>query len=202
MASYDDIRRIAALSFANHAIAEAPARSWRLGKPGTSAYAFRVTWAPGMVALSGDVGTVVYEIWPAFNTLEGAIDLVAQADFSYLASKSGVDKEFDREATVADLIRYAYDGKRQGCRERLFAQLCDEYGGDPDNVVDRKEAVRAFRDDDSLSAERIYGITGDAEDLRYSLPSGARWAFEAVKFWAETMRSPTPSPDTTGAKHG
>lgn len=199
MASHDDIKRIAARVFEGHGMEAAPARSWRLGKPKTSAYAFRVTWAPGMIALSGDVGTVVYEVWPAFATLGGAIDLVNEAHFDYLAGKSGVAKVFDREATVADLVRYAYEDKRQGGRGRLFAWLCDEYGGDPNLLADRKAAVRAFRDDDCLSAERIYGITGDAEDLRYSLPSDARWAYEAVKLWAAMLRQSADALNIAGA---
>jgi hypothetical protein len=186
-AETDNIARIAALSFAEHVIQDAPSRSWRMGEIGTSAYAFRITWAPGLLAVSGDIGSAVYEVWPAFQTLEGAVSLVAEANLDYLAGKSGVAKEFDRDATVGHLIRYAYHSLRNGHRAGLFKQLCEEYGGDSDDAYDRKEAVRSFRDDADLTAERVMNITGDFEDPRYSLPSSARWTFEAVKLWAKTV---------------
>lgn len=186
-AETDNIAKIAALSFAEHVIQDAPSRSWRMGKLETSNYAFRITWAPGLLAVSGDIGSTVYEVWPAFQTLEGAIDLVSRAEFDYLASKSRVEKEFDRDATVGHLIRYAYDSLRNGRDNGLFEQLCEEYGGNHNDAYDRKEAVRSFRDDEGLTAERVMNITGDFEDPRYSLPSSARWTFEAVKFWAKTV---------------
>lgn len=184
----DNIGKIAASSFAAHVIEDQPSRSWRLGKPGTGFYAFRVTWAPGVLTVSGDVGSAVYEIWPAFQTAAGAASLVAMADFDYLAEKSGAKKEFDRDATVKDLIRYAYDNLRNGYRDSVFKLVCDEYGGDPENPLDRKEAMRAFRDDECLTAERVYNITGDFEAPTYSHTSDARWAFEAVKLWARMVK--------------
>lgn len=187
-----NIDRIAAKSFAGHVIEDAPSRSWRLGKPGTSCYAFRITWAPGTLAVSGDVGSAVYEVWPAFNTLDGAIDLVSSAGFDYLAAKSGAKKEFDRDETVAHLIRNAYADLRNGYRDSFFKHVCDEYGGDPDDRMDRKEAVREFRDDADLTAERIYSITGDFEAPIYTMPSDARWAFEAVKLWAKMVAESRP----------
>ena len=189
MSEHDNIARIAAQSFADHVMQDAPARSWRLGQMGRSAYAFRVTWAPGLLAISGDVGSAVYEAWPSFNTIEGAIDLVDKACFSYLNEKAGFRDEFDQDATVESLIKNAYADLRNGHRQELFEQLCDEYGGDANNPVDRKEAVRAFRDDGGLSAERVYGITGDFEAPLYRPPAQARWTYEAAKLWAKHMRA-------------
>jgi hypothetical protein len=189
MNSHENIQRIAAKSFAEHIMQDAPAQSWRLGKPGTGCYAFRVTWAPGMIAVSGDIGSAIYEIWPAFQTLEGAIRLVARADYDYLCGKSNIKREYDREETVKGLVEYAYRSLRDGHKPALFEQICDEYGGDPDKPRGRKEAIREFRDDCSLSAERIYDLTGDFEDPVYSYPSDARWAFEALKLWAVKIQA-------------
>lgn len=189
MSAYDNIATIAALSFAEHVMQDVPAKSWRLGKPGTGAYAFRVTWAVGVLAVSGDLGTAVYEVWPAFNTLEGAVDFVDRANFDYLTSKSEFQKEYDREATVEALIQSAYEGLRHKWQPRLFKQLCDEYGGDESDPADRKDAVRRFREDDTMSAERIYSLTGDFEDPLYRHTAQSRWAFEAVKLWAAKMQA-------------
>lgn len=189
MSENDTIKRVAAQSFAEHLMEDAPSRSWRLAKPGTGFYAFRVTWAPGMLAISGDIGTCVYEVWPAFQTVNGAVSLVSEAHFDYLAGKSQTKQEVDQEATVQHLLQVAYDDLRGGSRPRLFKLLCDEYGGDHKDPLDRKEAARAFRDDQGLTAERVYNITGDFEAPSYSFPSAARWAFEAVKLWAAKMRS-------------
>ncbi|KAA0117838.1 hypothetical protein CIW48_26905 [Methylobacterium sp. P1-11] len=189
MSNHENIQKIAALSFAEHIMQDAPAKSWHLGKPGTSAYAFRITWAVGVVAVSGDIGTAVYEVWPAFQTLEGAIDLIGKAGFDYLTSKSEFKEEYDREATVEALIESAYEAQRRKWQPQLFKQLCDEYGGDENDPADRKDAVRQFRDDDSMSAERIYNLTGDFEDPLYRHTAAARWAFEAVKLWAAKMKA-------------
>lgn len=193
MSEHENIQRIAALSFAEHVMQDAPAKSWRLGKPGTGAYAFRVTWAAGMLAVGGDLGTAVYEVWPAFNTLEGAVDFVDKANFDYLTSKSEFKEEYDREATVEALIQSAYEGLRHKWQPQLFKQLCDEYGGDENDPADRKDAVRRFRDDDSMSAERIYNLTGDFEGPIHRHTAQARWAFEAVKLWAAKMQAATAS---------
>ena len=186
------IAKIAAKSFADHRLTKGPGHSWRMGRPNTGSYSFRVTWCPGVLVVSGDIGSAVYQVWPSFGTLWGAIDLVDQAGFDYLAGKSGVREEFDRDETVSSLVRYAYESLRHGHRESLFKRLCDEYGGDPDRPHDRKEAVRAFRDDDSLTAERVYNITGDFEAPTYSLPASARWTYEALQLWAATMKAREP----------
>lgn len=184
-----NIERIAAQSFAEHVMQGAPAKSWRLGKPGTGAYAFWITWAPGILVVSGDIGSDIYELWPAFNTLESAVDLVSDAGFCYLTSKAGIRDEFDRGETVKLLLEGAYQDLRNGYQQHLFAQLCEEYGGDEGNPIDRKEAARSFRDDYDLTAERVYNITGDFEAPCYRPPSSARWAYEAVKLWAAKMQA-------------
>lgn len=193
MSQHPDIQKIAALSFADHRLTKGPGRSWRMGKPKTGAYSFRVTWTPGVLIVSGDIGSAVYQVWPSFGTLWSAIDLVSNASFDYLAGKSGVQKEFDRDETVSSLIRYAYESLRSGHQDSFFKHVCDEYGGDPDNYQDRKEAVREFRDDDSLTAERVYNITGDFKAPTYSLPASARWTYEAVHLWAATMQAREPA---------
>ena len=193
MNAHDNIVRIAAKAFNEHVMHDAPAQSWFLGKPGTSTYAFSITWSPGILCVSGDVGRGVFEHWRAFATLAGSVDLVTDADFDYLCEKGGFAKEFDREATAEHLIEGAYQNWRCGGRPQFFDQVCDEYGGDVEVVRDRKEAVRAFRRDCDLTAERVYRLTGDREDPLYRYPAAARWAFEAVKLWAAKMRAAVPA---------
>lgn len=193
MNAHDNIVRIAAKAFNEHVMHDAPTQSWFLGKPGTSTYAFSITWSPGILCVSGDVGRGVFEHWRAFATLAGSVDLVTDADFDYLCEKSGFAKEFDREATAEHLIEGAYQNWRCGGRPQFFDQVCDEYGGDVEVVRDRKEAVRAFRRDCDLTAERVYRLTGDCEDPLYRYPAAARWAFEAVKLWAAKMRAAVPA---------
>lgn len=189
MSDHDNIATIAAKCFDEHVMEDAPARSWRVRKPGTGCYAFRITWTPGSIAVSGDIGRAVYELWPSFDTVEGAVKLINQAGFHYLTSKAGFKDEFDRDETVQSLLESAYRDLRSGYRQHLFALLCDEYGGDVENRVDRKEAAKAFRDDPDLTAERVYNITGDFEAPSYSPPSEARWTYEAVKLWVAKMQA-------------
>lgn len=189
MSNHEEIARIAESAFAAHVIQDAPARSWRLGKPGTGSYAFRVTWAPGLLSISGDIGSAVYEVWPSFNTVEGAIEFVERACFSYLNEKAGFRDEYDSDLTVESIVQRAYADLRNGHRGEIFDQLCDEYGGDGSKAQDRKEAVREFREDSGLTADRVIGITGDFEDLIYRPPAVARWTYEAAKLWAKHMRA-------------
>ncbi|SFL17544.1 hypothetical protein [Methylorubrum salsuginis] len=193
MADHTDIQRIAAKSFADHRLTKGPGFSWRMGRSNRSAYSFRVTWAPGVVCVSGDVGEAVYQVWPSFSTLWDAVDFISRADFDYLCEKGNSRKEFDRDATVDGAIQHGYESLRHGSRPDLFERLCDEYGGDADKTRDRKDAVRAFRDDQDLTAARIYDITGDGEDIVYSYPPGARWTYEAAKLWAATMKAQEPA---------
>ncbi len=147
----------------------------------------------GLLAVSGDIGSAVYEVWPAFNTVEGAVELVDMAGFDYLTSKSGFKKEYDREATVEALIESAYESQRHKWQPQLFKQLCDEYGGDENDPLDRKDAVRRFRDDEGMSADRIYDLTGDFEGPIYQHTAQARWAYEAAKLWAAKMKAASAS---------
>lgn len=192
MSEYASIQKVAALSFAEHVLTNASGRSWRMGKPGHGAYAFRVTWGPGVLTISGDVGRAVYEVWPGLATIWDAVEFVERADFDYLCEKSGFTKEFDRDATVSHLIEMAYADLRCGSPPAFFRRVCEEYGGCADIPCDRKEAARAFRDDQDLTAERVYNITSDFEAPSYSYSSCARWTFEAAKLWARTMRASEP----------
>lgn len=192
MTSHPDIQRIAKLSFAKHVLTKAPARSWRMGEPGRSAYAFRITWAPGGLAVSGDIGSATYEVWPGFSSVWDAVEFVSHAGFEYFCEKGSLKTEFDRDATVRHLFETAYADLRAGYKVKFFKQICWEYGGDHENHHDREEAARAFCDDDGLTAERVYVITCDSEALIYSYPARARWTYEAARLWAETMLAQEP----------
>lgn len=184
-----NIALIAAQSFADHIMTDEPSRSWRLGKQGTGYHAFRVTWSPGVLTISGDIGSAVYEVWPGLNTVTGSVEFVSRANFDYLSEKGSIKKEFDREATAEHILETAYEYLRTWKDARYIKQVCDEYGGDPADAFDRKEAARALRDDPDLTADRAYDITNDAEVPVYAYPAAARWAFEALKLWAAKMQA-------------
>jgi len=103
-----------------------------------SAYAYAVTWTPGTLTLSGDLGEFTITHWNAMPTVEEAITFVARADFSYLMSKSNVKEEYDADLTAAFILETANQNvsardllkeERRYRKERLRALChwdCDE----------------------------------------------------------------------------
>ena len=94
-------------AFASHEIREAPARAWRVAQPGTWNLGFYVSWCPGKITISGDLDTLTFEHYHAFNSPESAIAWLRGADFDYAMTKSDAAKVFDPEATAAQLLEFA-----------------------------------------------------------------------------------------------
>jgi hypothetical protein len=95
--------------FARHAMKEAVSRSFDFRTPGTSAYAFRLTWTAGTLSLAGDLGDMVLNQWHAMPTFAEAISWASSADWHYLLSKSGVREVYDADLTAADVVAMADD---------------------------------------------------------------------------------------------
>lgn len=171
-------------------IINTPAKSWVCFRPRTSAYRFSVTWYPGTLVVTGDIGSAIYETWPGFNTVDKAVEFVKTAKFDYLTSKSNIQKIYDREATTKHIVRYIYEYLRRGESLDVVKDICEKYVYEHTSVVERKKAFREFLEDDSLDSHDIYNLTNDAEDICYSYPSDAEWCYEALKHWANFMSQP------------
>lgn len=73
----------------------------------SSAYSFEITWRPGHILLTGDLGELTLVQKFAMPTFKEALEWVVKADFDYLMGKTCVKKEYDPEATYEYLIQTA-----------------------------------------------------------------------------------------------
>jgi len=108
-------RRLADCSenYAKHVIKERVSRSYDFRKPsGSSHYAFALTWTPGTLSLTGDVGDMTLNQWHAMPTFEEAISWASTTDWSYLLSKSGAGQSYDADRTAAEIIEMADEHAR------------------------------------------------------------------------------------------
>ncbi len=112
MGRYDDHRETAEGWIARHELVERPSRSFRFFEPGKgSIYAYCLTWAPGSLTLSGDLGELVIIHYQAMPTFDEAIRWAAGSDLDYLLSKSSRKKVIHRERTVQGLIEAAIESQ-------------------------------------------------------------------------------------------
>lgn len=103
---------------ARHTMTDRPSRSFRFSEPGKgSVYAFALTWSPGTLALSGDMGELVLTHYHAMPTLEEAVAWAARADADYLLGKSNRKQVICRASTIEGIIEGALESKP--IRDRL-----------------------------------------------------------------------------------
>jgi hypothetical protein len=101
-------RAMARDSYKTHIMREAPTRSFRFTQPdGSSNYHFTLTWTPGMLALSGDVGELTLVHYHAMPTFEKAIGWVCGAQYDYLMGKSNVREEYYAPGTAEWIVQWA-----------------------------------------------------------------------------------------------
>lgn len=92
-------------TLAPHICKPRTARSFDFRTPGTSAYAYSLTWTPGSLSLAGDCGELTIVHYHALWTLEDGLKWAARSDLSYLLDKTRLKRTFDRDATVREIIR-------------------------------------------------------------------------------------------------
>lgn len=73
----------------------------------SSAYSFEITWRPGHILLTGDLGELTLVQKHAMPSFKEALEWVVDADYDYLMGKTCVKKEYDAEATYEYLIHTA-----------------------------------------------------------------------------------------------
>jgi hypothetical protein len=73
----------------------------------SSFYSFEITWRPGHIILTGDLGELTLVQKFAMPTFKEAMEWVVDADYEYLMSKTGVKKTYDADATYKYLIHSA-----------------------------------------------------------------------------------------------
>lgn len=174
--------------FAGHTMADHPSKSWMVcGK--SSAYHFVITWTPGTLFVSGDLGGSAYSSH-GFGTLDGTLEIVGHGCFEYLTSKSTHALKYDPVATAKGIIRDAYYYFRQGVSEPMERIIDECRHGDVDNSSDRKEACRALMsaaETDDLSEQTAYDLSTDSEVFCQKYGVDANWHFQALQEWAQLL---------------
>lgn len=105
--------REARLRLQHHHGRERISRAWTLGRlypdgtmEGNESYT--VTWTPGVLSLSGDLGDLTVTHYGAMGSLEGAVSWIGRnSDLGYLLSKSDAKEQYDPEHTLSYLREWA-----------------------------------------------------------------------------------------------
>lgn len=101
-------REMAREAFADHVMRREEVVSHRFQrKDGASHYWFTLTWTPGHLTLAGDLGELTLCHYHALRHYEGGIRWALSSDFDYLMSKTSMRREYDRDGTLAFIMRHA-----------------------------------------------------------------------------------------------
>lgn len=188
--NYDDIAAMAKNGFANHRIKKGPGLSWRMWDPKQgSNYSFRVTWTPGHLIVTGDVGHADYCVCPSFWTLWGAIELAHRAGYDYLTGKTGAEKVYDEQLTIQDILQMA-DEHMKHDDFSVWEAIVKEFGYSSNyrNGAVQMQAARSMRED-GLPEHIAWNI---AETSTRVYKPETRWCYEALQLWCRTMIAKEP----------
>lgn len=134
-----------------------------------SNYAYAVTWTPGTLVLSGDIGELTITHWHAMPTLLDTIDWLRAADHEYLMGKSSAKREYDQEETLAWIILSA--NEQAGDSMKALREEMQEYrrslADDPDPEGLHRPAPLACRDNWAGRAWK-----SESKRDRYEAPDG------------------------------
>jgi hypothetical protein len=91
----------------------------------TSSYAFTLTWTPGTLHLSGDVGELTLTHYHAMANFDEAISWALSSDFDYLLGKSDKRPVYNRDETLKAFRHYIYEE----VRDEMFGRMSTRYRG-------------------------------------------------------------------------
>lgn len=168
----------------------------------TSTYAFTLTWTPGHMTIVGDVGELTVVHYHAMPNLKDACEWLLSSDFDYLMSKTNVQQEFDRQATIDHMWSAISEGveehiknlneeiaawqkdkpkwrKRNGMKEADFEQEMRWWQGDDPNINYNFRKV----EEPSYRVDRQYWT--EDQKRGWSIPDGFDLLFKAWKFLSD-----------------
>lgn len=107
--TYEKIKGWAKQEYASHQMSGGKCVSKRFRRAdGRSHYHFNITWVPGTVSLSGDVGELSLVHYAALKDFRAGMEWIAGGAYDYLMGKAaGRHREYDREGTVDFLVELA-----------------------------------------------------------------------------------------------
>lgn len=105
----NEIRGWARKEYAGHLMSAGPCVSRRFRRAdGRFAYAFNLTWVPGTVSLSGDVGEISIVHYHALSSFREGMEWLAEAEYDYLMGKASPREEvLDHDQTTQTILEMA-----------------------------------------------------------------------------------------------
>ena len=179
---YEAVDRQAAEAFVGHVCEETKlVRTHLFKSPGRQEYWFRVTWLPGQLLLTGDLGCLSVTHYHALPSFEDAVKWMRGACFEYMMEKTGVQRSYDRDATLAAVNEMTRE-------DADLAQSIAEYAAD---FANEEFADRWLQDElwEQGSAVEFFGRVGLQDyygTCRY--PAQYRWQWHALRHWAEKVQ--------------
>jgi len=112
--------------FLHHQVSPIKSKAWiciARDKDGRrkSEYWFNVSWMPGVLTVTGDIGDVIFTHLHSANTLDGALRWINDCDFEYLMGKSSIKKEISKKKTIAHIIEMANQDALSGSHSGRFS---------------------------------------------------------------------------------
>jgi hypothetical protein len=172
-------------AFAGHSlIKNSESKSWLMQNPDSHGYWFRVTWCPGSLSVSGDVGEIVLTHYQAMPTWQDAVKWVRGACHGYLMQKSNKERHFDEEDTVKQVINMANEQLECG-----DSDIWEKLARDTGIPIEDKEGIA---DEISLgffeSAQDVYEFMDDADWTgTYKYDIETHFLYKALQIWADEV---------------
>ncbi len=189
----DQIAANAAVAFASHAVEQAvgqgPHRHWLCRRPGTGVYSFAVTTWPGWLAVSGDIGFMVWR--NAWDMLHWARGGMGDGCIDYCESK--VPGDVKSKEWCEDVALDWLAGRIDDARREIGRHVADnDEGGDcmdVNRLAGRIETLEELKGETGLGEAHFNqalfdsGVVRDTDFPRlHTYTPSFLWCREALKW--------------------
>jgi hypothetical protein len=179
----------------------------------SSTYCFTLTWTPGHMTIVGDLGELVVVHYHAMPTLEAACAWMQSSDFHYLLSKTKEERQFQRDATIADLWHTISEEAQRAVKE-IDEETADYEKDKPKwrkrdgmTKVDFEQEMRYWEGDHPRQRNAFTEVGAprhlenrnlwrQSEKDGWQVPDGFYWAFRAWKELKDECFSLDSDPNT------
>lgn len=172
-------------AFEGHSLIQnAESKSWLIKNPKSQGYWFRVTWCPGSLSVSGDVGEIVLTHYQAMPTWQDSAKWVKDACHGYLMQKSNKERKFNEEETIKQIIFMANEQLEYG-EDAIWKKLAKETGI---SIEDKDEIMEEIGLGFFESPQDVYEFMDDADWTgSYVYDIETHFLYKALQVWANEV---------------
>ncbi|RKR03599.1 hypothetical protein [Maricaulis maris] len=113
-------------SCAGHVVQTDQSTCFRFSTPDQQPYWFFVCWVPGHVFIGGDIGSITFVHYHAFQSMRSAMDWLSGDDDTYQLGKTDVQMVLDVDQTRAQVKEFEREAEEYGEPTGGFAELLDQ----------------------------------------------------------------------------